>query len=292
MANIPDNALISDHVVKGKYFFLGLLSQENRPIVLHYGGRERCDPDYLVERDGFPYQTIEFVLQGKGHLTLGQESYSLLPGMAYTYGPNDCHRITTDHDTPLAKYFVCFTGDAAPELIRESGLTPRAPVMMAQSRWISSLFDQLIDCGNSRLPDTTEICDMLLRLIFKRIWHDRIPEADYSSSSFQTYMNCRKRIEHDFLTIESASEVAEHEHLDPAYLSRLFKRYAHESPYQLLLRLKMDYAAAILINEHKSVKATAVEVGFHDPYHFSRVFKSKHGLSPSQFVKRSGRSKP
>ena len=289
MPSIPDNELISGHIDKGKYFFLNLLPSDTLPMVVHYGGREHCEPDYRVERDGFPYQTLEFVVDGKGRLTLGRDSYTLLPGMVYTYGPNDSHLITTDPEAPMFKYFVCFGGLDVGEWINRSGLSPTAPVMMAQSRWIASVFDQLIDCGNSRLPDTAEICEMLLRLIFKRVPHDMLPEIDAASPAFQTYQSCRRRIEHECLTLQSVSEVAQCEHVDPAYLSRLFKRYAHETPYQLLLRLKMDYAAAILIDEHKSVKETAAQVGFQDPYHFSRVFKSKHGLSPMQFVKEAGR---
>lgn len=288
MTTIPAKPLISDQVTKGTYFFLGLTTNTHRPLTVHYGGRERCNPNYRIERKNFPHHAIEYVFRGKGQITLGKTSYPLLPGMVYAYTPDEYHLITTDPDDPMVKYFVCFAGKDVPALLQDSGLAVQAPAMLAQSRWIASNFDQLIDCGNARQPDTLEMCDLLLRLLLKRIRFDMLLESDVSSPSFQTYLSCRKRIEHEYLTLQSAGQVARQEHIDPAYLSRLFKRYTHESPYQLLLRLKMDHAAAILIHEHRSVKEAAATVGFSDPYHFSRVFKSKHGLSPTRFVKQSG----
>ena len=52
----------------------------------------------------------------------------------------------------------------------------------------------------------------------------------------------------------------------------------------MLVRLKMRHAADLLNNGHALVKDVAATVGFQDPYHFSRVFKSVYGVSPKAFV--------
>jgi AraC-like DNA-binding protein len=46
----------------------------------------------------------------------------------------------------------------------------------------------------------------------------------------------------------------------------------------------MARAAETLVLERKSVKETALALGYQDPHHFSRVFKAHFGLSPTQFV--------
>ncbi len=51
-----------------------------------------------------------------------------------------------------------------------------------------------------------------------------------------------------------------------------------------LTRLKMNYAAELLMKKHLSVKEAANAVSFFDPYHFSRVFKKIHGISPSKYL--------
>lgn len=72
-------------------------------------------------------------------------------------------------------------------------------------------------------------------------------------------------------------------HVDAAYLCRLFRRYGHQSPYQYVLRLKMNAAAELLQKPDALVKQTAKQIGFSDPFHFSRAFKSVFGLAPDAF---------
>lgn len=78
--------------------------------------------------------------------------------------------------------------------------------------------------------------------------------------------------------------------VDQAYLSRLFKRFAEESPLHLLTRLKMGKAAELLITRGLLVKQAAEETGFPDPYHFSRVFKRVYGIPPETFIRSARRA--
>ena len=74
-------------------------------------------------------------------------------------------------------------------------------------------------------------------------------------------------------------------HIDPAYLCRLFRKFHQPSPYQLLLRRKINAAAERLLLPGASVKATAADLRFSDAFHFSRVFKKQMGLSPSAYIR-------
>ena len=55
-------------------------------------------------------------------------------------------------------------------------------------------------------------------------------------------------------------------HVDPAYLCRLFGRYDHQSPYQFLLRLKMNLAAERLQDPAALVKQVAAESALPTPF--------------------------
>ena len=73
--------------------------------------------------------------------------------------------------------------------------------------------------------------------------------------------------------------------VDPAYLSRIFRRFHKDTPYKFLVRLKMSHAASLLLTTGNLVKNIAFELGFENPFHFSRAFKSVYGISPESFVK-------
>jgi AraC-like DNA-binding protein len=85
------------------------------------------------------------------------------------------------------------------------------------------------------------------------------------------------------------TELAEETGVDPAYLSRVFRRFHRMSPYRFLLRLKMSHAASLLLNPNTLVKEVALDLEFSDPLHFTRCFKSVYGISPEQFIGRDTR---
>jgi AraC-like DNA-binding protein len=83
--------------------------------------------------------------------------------------------------------------------------------------------------------------------------------------------------------LRTLQQIASECHVNNAYLCRLFRRYDNQTPYQYLLRLKMNFAAECLRQPGVLVKQVAEEAGFADPFHFSRVFTSVFGLSPVAF---------
>jgi len=59
-----------------------------------------------------------------------------------------------------------------------------------------------------------------------------------------------------------------------------------ETPYQTIMRLKLETVKRLLIWENTSVKDAARRTGFSSPYHLSRTFKSYEGIPPGSWVKK------
>lgn len=68
-----------------------------------------------------------------------------------------------------------------------------------------------------------------------------------------------------------------------AYLSKIFKDYANISPGKYLIDQRMKAAKKLLRSTYLPVKAIAEQVGYPDPLHFSKSFKSATGQSPAQY---------
>lgn len=70
----------------------------------------------------------------------------------------------------------------------------------------------------------------------------------------------------------------------PDYLSKLFKKYKKEPPVKFLIRLRVDEAKRLLIEEPMmKVKEIGKMVGYFDQYYFSRLFKSQVGIYPTEY---------
>jgi AraC family transcriptional regulator of arabinose operon len=79
------------------------------------------------------------------------------------------------------------------------------------------------------------------------------------------------------------SALAQSAHTSPSHFFVLFKRWVGSSPIDYFIRLRMQHAGDLLSATSLSVKQIAADLGYDDPFYFSRVFKSVHGVAPSDY---------
>ena len=69
-----------------------------------------------------------------------------------------------------------------------------------------------------------------------------------------------------------------------SYLSRVFKRNKGMTPNQFLTGIRLDRAKTLMNAEpDMPIRDIALSVGYEDPLYFSRLFKKKLGLYPTEF---------
>jgi AraC-like DNA-binding protein len=275
----------SVQIAEARRFQLRLSPPAGKRLAVLCGGVERCSDDYQIRRSTFPYFGLEFVAGGRGELMLQGKRCRLVPGTLFSYGPRIRHHITTAPGQPLVKYFVDFAGSGAARLLRTIGLPPGSAAQTAAPAEVMPIFDELIRNGARNSGQSPDICAAMLEALLYKLAETRVPLGSVESAAFETFQRCVRTLERDALHIESLQELSARCLVDQAYLCRLFKRFDHESPYRRLLRLKMSHAAARMQTPGTLVKEVAAELGFTDPYHFSRAFKSVFGVSPTRLVR-------
>jgi AraC-like DNA-binding protein len=87
----------------------------------------------------------------------------------------------------------------------------------------------------------------------------------------------------------SLDELAQAVSLDPAYLSRLFRRDTGLSPLAFLARQRAERAAVLLAQTDLPAARVGAAVGWTDPTYFARRFRSLVGSTPTEYRNRSGR---
>jgi AraC-like DNA-binding protein len=275
----------SRHVSEARRFYLDLNPPKDRALVVVSGGCEHCTPDYAIHRGTFPFYSIEFVARGRGWVKLQQRKCTLQPGRLFSYGPGVRQDITSDPTDPLVKYFVDFSGTQAVRLLRACQLPSGNVAQVFPPNEVQGIFDELINSGVRGTRHSEELCMKLLECLALKIEGSRGPLEGIETFSFTTYQQSRQHIQQHFQRLKTLQQIAQECHIDGAYLCRLFRRYDHQSPYQFLLRLKMNLAAEWLRQPGALVKQISERIGFSDPFHFSRAFKSAFGLSPDAFRK-------
>ncbi len=82
-------------------------------------------------------------------------------------------------------------------------------------------------------------------------------------------------------------ELAAHARLSVPHYSQLFKQATGHSPIDYFLRLKIQHSCRYLDFTDWTVKQISSELGFKDPYYFSRLFSKMMGRSPTDYRNKS-----
>ena len=85
----------------------------------------------------------------------------------------------------------------------------------------------------------------------------------------------------------SLDQIAENMYLSPFYISKIFKSETGDTPIRRLIDIRLEKAMELLEDGWQgSIQEVAAKVGYDDAYHFSKLFKKRYGISPSQARKK------
>ena len=153
---------------------------------------------------------------------------------------------------------------------------------------LSGYFQSMLSYFSGREAPSDSILELKLKeLVFNILTSSDNPKL---SSYFQGMLGTEKPVlrqimEDNFTFNLSLEEYAQMCHRSLSSFKRDFKKHFQVSPRKWLLNKRLDYAALLLRNSDHNITEIVYESGFEDSSHFSRVFKEKFNLSPSQYRK-------
>jgi AraC-like DNA-binding protein len=73
--------------------------------------------------------------------------------------------------------------------------------------------------------------------------------------------------------------------LSEVYFRKLFGAHFGISPKQFIIDHRLRRASQLLTEARRSISEIAEATGFSNQYHFSRIFKARFGITPSEYRK-------
>lgn len=204
----------------------------------------------------------------------------LFPGEVHAYGP--------DPGTAWQERWVLFGGSLCSYFVDSGLIDPARPlVALSELPPIASLFGAI----HSSIVDETPLGRAaggvaLHRLAVEAARQQRpaqIPAGGPDADALAAVLRARA-----FEAIDFAA-FADEFGISPATLRRRFVSRFGVGPKAMQLDLRLDRAKALLAASDETIEQLAERVGFTDSYYFSRVFRSREGLSPSEFRLRNRR---
>ncbi|HWA09829.1 MAG TPA: AraC family transcriptional regulator [Opitutaceae bacterium] len=277
--------LLSRQVTGARYFFLNLAPRPAAPLALVMGGLEHCNPDYVIARRDFPFFALEYVVSGEGSVALNHRRHPLRPGAVFAYAPTMPCEIHTDPENRLVKYFLTFAGTDGIRRLRQCGVAPGSVRLLAARAELVDVLEDLLREGRRSGDLAGRICETLFDLLLLKIKDASTLISTTAEPALEAFLRCKALVDAEAERLGTLEEIARAAGVQASSVCRWFRRYQGTSPYQYLLRRKMNLAAEHLVQAGGLVKEVAARVGFSDPYHFSRCFKSVHGVAPRDLLR-------
>lgn len=247
-----------------------------------YGNADARTP--VIERRNYEYCTIEYVTEGAGYLECGGNLFHLKKDSIYFLHKGMDHRYWHDPSAPWQKIFFVIDGPLMEQLLKIYGLEQICSVENCHS--ILHYFKEIMILCACSAPDNSLRCATL----FHRLVMD-LCEIIYSAhwQMPEEITILKKYLDEHTESKVNLDVICQQVFRSKPHMIRLFKKHTGNTPYDYLMKKRIENARMLLIHSTMRIKEIAAKLQFSDQYYFSNYFKKITGISPSALKKQSGR---
>lgn len=242
---------------------------------------------YRERPDGCDTFILIYCATGQGRVSIGEAAHELNERQLIVIPADTPHSYWTETEQPWTIYWLHFKGEQAENystlLKGGAGSLTLGP---QDSEKFIALFHQcydLLSASGYSAPhrilamQTAAYAMSLLSIVPER------DDEDRAKSYIQSAIHLMNLKLEESLTLD---EIAQHTQISRQHLNHLFKSSVGFSPIDYYLRLKIRRASQLLDLTTLSIKEICHELGFKDPYYFSRLFRKIMGVAPSDYRKK------
>lgn len=182
-----------------------------------------------------------------------------------------------------------FVGDCAGSIMAGAGLPLNKPFAFKGRHELNALLTQMHhEMKSRREPDETMLLHFL-HIIVKTAGRAYL-EGDESAAIPERLQAAQRHMERNLSGKVTLAELARISHLSVPHFCAEFKKHIGNSPIDHLIELKMAQARYLLGDMNMQVSEVAAQVGYDDQFQFSKMFKRRFGLNPSDARKSCGKA--
>jgi AraC-like DNA-binding protein len=240
---------------------------------------------YTYRKKGLSENFIFYCVDGHGWYKIGDQRYEVGPSEFFILPQHVEHAYASSEENPWSIYWIHFGGDALSELNKTHAVQKNfKPTHIKTGGEIISIFTKIyktLQLGYS--IDNLLFANMCLtHFLTLFVYNDRHFETTDRSKLDCVDSAILFMQEHINENI-SLSDLSKHYNYSVSRFSNLFKQKTGYAPIDYFLQMKMQKACQQLDFTNQSVKEISFNMGFDDPYYFSKRFKTIIGVSPKQY---------
>ena len=227
---------------------------------------------------------INYITEGNGVIETKYGKFKIKPGSIILIYPGEWHRYKPSSNTGWSEYYIGFSGIYARYLFQNSEILSNHPSVLniGFHEDLLNLFSQIIDLVQDAKPGFQYICSGLLIQLLGNILFVLKNQGYDGKEVEHNIRHAQLRLQEQYSDPIDMEQLANQCNMGYSHFRKMFKKYTGLSPLQYHNMFRLQKAKDLLVDSDKSIKKIAMEVGFQSEHYFTRLFKKKIGVTPSE----------
>ena len=273
-------------VLKSYFHTPGISSQGLFHTVLR-AGHVQASPEYRIERRACPGHDLLLCIAGAGFVRCGERTFPVSAGQLAWIDGRQSHAHWPDPRQPWELLWLRI--DGRPSRLFADALGVRDAPQFTLHDDTKNCFPPIFELLRARPLNIDAALHAMVTSLIARLFESRQPEAlsgegdvlQVQSDRRLQELLTRLRLEHRRAwTVEELAGLAG---LSVPHFFRRFRKATGASPIDWLRRERINRAKKRLSESGDRIRDIALELGYGDPFYFSRDFKKLVGLSPRHY---------
>lgn len=241
--------------------------------------------------DGF---ALLYISSGRGkfesRINSAMKVDTIEAGHAFLLFPGVWHRYTPNSETGWFEHWIGFDGEMPRRWLRHRFFSPNNPVVkIGAEDTVLATFSRITQAIRANRPALQQILAGASDDLMGQFYSAQQAQSAVDVQNPNVIERAITRIQDDFQRDLNMKLLAQELSVSYSWFRHTFTAHTGLSPHQYLLELRLVRARTLLAETNLSIKEIALQTGFEDELYFSRLFRQKLNVTPSQWRDRQRR---
>lgn len=247
-------------------------------------GHFECDSDYYTKRKGYDSFLMLFTLKGSGVLKYRNSTYEARKNSILLIDCLDYQEYETGDGGYWEFDYIHFNGTSGRDYYRliYENCGPVMPENTAIGNFISNIFE--LAMSSEGMQFEIRASELIVRILTQLLLSGTCDLSGYRNPEMNGIVeSALEFIDKNYTKGIRLKDIADHCGLSRYHFCRVFKSVTGYSPYEYVIKKRINRAKQMLGESNDSVESIAHEVGFGSTSSFIGTFARMEGLTPLKY---------
>ena len=257
---------------------------ENYGLKINSAGKTYCTPDWYWDTMNLNWGDYDLwtVIGGEGKLKTPKKRYDLVSGDCFILRSDERYLGTHNPDNPLVVIHIHFNFIDNQKNIIDLKQDPDLYRRINDLSFFEGILERVLNYYHQgSLKVAREWLQMALREICNQDREDNLTGLELKQKALiERICNKIKQNPGNYWGVAGITKELSY---SKDHFIRIFKKLKGKTPYKFIIESKMEKARNLLLSSSHSIGRIAQILGYNDIYHFSKQFKDRNGVSPTEY---------